>query len=86
MPVHTCDDFGRTPLHDAFWTPLPNPDAVAAMLDVDPALIAVADKRGATPLGYARPEHGAFWVDWLDKNRARYWPAKGGEGEGEIVG
>lgn len=57
------DDTGRTPLHDACWTAYPSPELVSFILDKEPDLLLVSDKRGHTPLDYARKDH---WQTWLD--------------------
>lgn len=57
------DDYGRTPLHDACWTPQPRFDLVRFILEEVPALLCVEDVRGHLPLHYVRKEH---WGDWCD--------------------
>ena len=39
LPVNISDDFGRTPLHDACWTPAPCFDVVGLLLDADRHLV-----------------------------------------------
>lgn len=56
------DDFGRTPLHDACWTPTPNFDLVDLIVHRCPDLLYIKDRRGHTPLFYARQNH---WQDWI---------------------
>merc|ERR1740138_1369274 len=51
------DDYHRTPLHDAFWTHTANYDVVELLL--------LPDKRGFTPLAYARAEHHQNWLRFL---------------------
>jgi len=63
MDLWIRDDAGRTPLHDAFWTPEPCYELVDYMLEWDHDLLFVVDKRGNAPLDYARK---VFWCDWLD--------------------
>ena len=60
------DDFGRTPLHDACWTPEPNFELMDVLLkncSID-ALLA-EDVRGHTPFHYARQDHWPKWVDFF---------------------
>ncbi|CAB9507668.1 ANK [Seminavis robusta] len=48
-------DYGRTPLHDAFWTFTNEPNSVqmiALLLKQCPEMLLVTDKRGFTPLDY----------------------------------
>jgi len=59
------DDAGRTPLHDACWTASPEPELVKFILDKDPDMLLVSDKRGHTPLDYARKDHWQTWVDFF---------------------
>lgn len=56
------DDFGRTPLHDACWTHTPNFQLVDMIVEKCPELLYVEDKRGHTPLFYARKEHWSQWI------------------------
>ncbi|GMI06993.1 hypothetical protein TrLO_g13203 [Triparma laevis f. longispina] len=81
---YICDDFGRTPLHDAFWTTSPNFDLVSFLISRSPTLIACRDKRGHTPPGYARKEHWEAWRDFFEKEKGRLWPMK--QMENSIVG
>mmetsp|Transcript_24338 Transcript_24338/g.40342 ORF Transcript_24338/g.40342 Transcript_24338/m.40342 type:complete len:328 (-) Transcript_24338:275-1258(-) len=59
------DDTGRTPLHDACWTAMPSPELVKFILDREPDLLLVSDKRGHTPLDYARKDHWQTWIDFF---------------------
>jgi len=59
------DDVGRTPLHDACWKKEPNFALVDLILDAEPELLLVADKRGHTPLEYVRREHWGQWIQYL---------------------
>merc|ERR1712224_1056513 len=61
------DDFGRTPLHDAFWTGEPNYMLIEYLLEKEPDIILMRDKRGHCPLEYARRDHWKQWIDFLDK-------------------
>lgn len=60
------DDTGRTPLHDACWTADPNSELVQFFLDRDPDMLLVADKRGHTPLDYARKDHLKYWLKYFE--------------------
>jgi len=61
------DDFGRTPLHDACWTPVPNFKLVDCILKKCPDLLYVKDKRGHTPLFYGRQNHWESWIRHLEE-------------------
>lgn len=65
VPVQVIDDMGRSPLHDAFWTPEPNTELVDLLLEKCPDLLLVKDKRGHTPLCYARRDHWSKWSEYL---------------------
>lgn len=67
--VDVRDDFGRTICHDAAWTTKPNTDVMDVLMKVvPPTFWILEDKRGHTPLDYARREH---WGQWLKYLRAR---------------
>mmetsp|Transcript_265 Transcript_265/g.417 ORF Transcript_265/g.417 Transcript_265/m.417 type:complete len:235 (-) Transcript_265:78-782(-) len=63
VSLRVIDDFGRTPLHDACWVPRPSFDLVDMLLNHEPELLLMSDKRGHTPLDYVRKEH---WKDWRE--------------------
>jgi ankyrin repeat protein len=69
VPVCVTDDMGRSPLHDAFWTIEPNFELMDILLRKCPDLLWISDKRGHTPLSYARPTHWTKWNEYL-KNRS----------------
>lgn len=60
------DDFGRTILHEACWTPSPNFTLVDTILNNCPDLLYIKDKRGHTPLFYARQNHWESWIRHLE--------------------
>ncbi|KAG7351654.1 ankyrin repeat domain protein [Nitzschia inconspicua] len=67
-----CDDFGRNIFHDALWTSTPNISVVDFLLDhVDPRLLLAEDVRGNTPFAYARKEHDARWIEFLQRRRTK---------------
>lgn len=68
VTVRIKDDFGRTPLHDAFFSPSPNSDLVALLIEECPSLLFISDVRGHTPLQYARAEHFEYWKQFLKKH------------------
>eukprot|EP00542_Grammatophora_oceanica_P010095 CAMPEP_0194047046 /NCGR_PEP_ID=MMETSP0009_2-20130614/23527_1 /TAXON_ID=210454 /ORGANISM="Grammatophora oceanica, Strain CCMP 410" /LENGTH=440 /DNA_ID=CAMNT_0038692559 /DNA_START=181 /DNA_END=1503 /DNA_ORIENTATION=+ len=71
------DDAGRTPLHDACWTASPQPDLVDYILSKDVDMLLVSDKRGHTPLDYAKKDHYEFWVKHFgDKDMKTLLPTR----------
>lgn len=68
--IRVRDDLGRTVLHDACWTAKPALDVMQYLIQNDPQLITVMDKRGSSPLGYARRDHWDLWCDFLLRNAA----------------
>jgi len=63
------DDCGRTPLHDACWHPVPQLTICKWILEEEPALFFITDRRGCTAFQYARPEHWPIWRKFLMDNR-----------------
>ena len=57
------DDTGRTPLHDACWTPNPCFELVDFILSKEKDMLYVSDKRGHTPLDYARKDSWDAWIE-----------------------
>jgi hypothetical protein len=70
-----CDDYGRTPLHDACWTPTPNFPLVDIILKKCPDLLFIKDKRGHTPLFYARQNHWEMWIRHLENKVSSLVPS-----------
>jgi Ankyrin repeats (3 copies) len=64
------DDFGRTILHDAFWTSSPRFELVDYLIRRVPDLLCVKDVRGHTPLCYVRKEHWDDWIAFLQTRKA----------------
>ncbi|CAB9500121.1 ANK [Seminavis robusta] len=65
VPLRICDDFGRTPLADACWTAEPNFDLIDFILEREPDLLFIKDRRGSTPLGYVRRPQWKLWNQYL---------------------
>eukprot|EP00542_Grammatophora_oceanica_P022339 CAMPEP_0194046972 /NCGR_PEP_ID=MMETSP0009_2-20130614/23239_1 /TAXON_ID=210454 /ORGANISM="Grammatophora oceanica, Strain CCMP 410" /LENGTH=376 /DNA_ID=CAMNT_0038692463 /DNA_START=167 /DNA_END=1294 /DNA_ORIENTATION=+ len=61
VDVRVCDDYGRSALHDSFWTREPSVELVQLILGKCPDLLIVQDKRCFTPLNYARRDDWALW-------------------------
>jgi hypothetical protein len=71
--VLICDDLGRTPLHDACWSKLPQFECVMAILERDLRLLRIVDCRGASPLHYIKREHWGAWRRFFDMKKEEYW-------------
>ena len=68
--VEIRDDFGRTPFHDACWTSTPNLDVMDILLQVaNPYMMLSEDVRGSVPFDYARKEHYAEWINYLQSRK-----------------
>merc|ERR1719491_2885378 len=69
------DDYHRTPLHDAFWSASPNKYQIVDLLLKQPetvALLLLKDKRGFTPLDYARGEEYEKWYHFLTARKTLF--------------
>lgn len=66
------DDFGRTPMHDACWRAQPDLELLDMLLDKAPQLLMLSDKRGHTPLDYARREHWDVLVPFLLERAGKF--------------
>lgn len=75
--VAICDESGRTPLHDAFWTAGSlNPRVLELIMLKAPHMMLATDRFGAVPLKYVAPKLWASACDWLDSVKDTYWPNK----------
>jgi hypothetical protein len=63
------DDTGRTPLHDACWNASPQLNICKWIIQRDPSLFLITDRRGCTAFQYARPQHWGIWRKFLFDNR-----------------
>jgi Ankyrin repeats (3 copies) len=77
------DDFNRTVLHDAFWTPEPNVELVEFLLRIVPDLLCVKDQRGHAPLDYVRSEHWKRWNEFIEERRNLFCLKFSGRVKGE---
>jgi hypothetical protein len=70
------DDYHRTPLHDAFWTPIASYDVVDFLLRQPNVvqLLLLKDVRGYTPLDYARSEDRGKWLRFLWERKSILHP------------
>lgn len=69
--LYIRDDYGRTPLHDACWTPSPKFDLIDFLIEQAPEFLNVKDVRGHTPLHYIRREHWAEWTKFLTDRKEK---------------
>jgi Ankyrin repeats (3 copies)/GAF domain len=69
LNVRTRDDGGRTPMHDACWNPEPLVDICTWLVEKDPSLLLIKDKRGYTAFQYARNTDWHVWRKFLFDNR-----------------
>jgi len=69
LGVRIRDDCGRTPLHDACWNPQAQTEILKWLIERDPSLLLISDKRGSTPFQYARPQDWPIWRQFLLDNR-----------------
>lgn len=64
--VNIKDDYGRTPLHDACWTAMPQFEIMEVILKATGnSMLLAADVRGHTPFDYARREHWGAWIKFF---------------------
>jgi hypothetical protein len=77
VSIFVRDDYGRTMLHDAFWTAEPNFALAAFLIKEAPEFLCVKDVRGHTPLNYVRKGDWSSWCNFLIQNKEllvpRYW-------------
>jgi Ankyrin repeats (3 copies) len=76
VPLAVCDDYGRTPLHDACWAHETNFPLVDLILTECPDLLYIQDKRGNTPLSYLRKDKWAAWNKFLNGKTAEFLKPK----------
>lgn len=74
VSLRVRDDYGRTPLHDACWTCTPNFELMDILIDTDPDLLLMSDKRGHSPLQYVRREHWPAWMEYLRRKKEALIP------------
>jgi len=70
VSLYVKDDYGRTPMHDACWAPVPNFPLMELLLEHAPEQIFLSDVRGHTPLSYTRKGDWIAWKKWLVEHEA----------------
>ena len=73
VPFAVCDDYGRSPLHDACWAHTTNFELVDLILTECPDLLYIQDKRGNTPLSYLKQNKWAAWNKYLNSKPASFF-------------
>lgn len=76
VPVQVCDDYGRNPLHDACWVHKPNFELMDLVLSKCPDLLYIKDRRGHTPLSFARRDQWKCWNDYVSKKTPEFLAPK----------
>jgi len=74
--LHLCDDFGRTPLHDACWTVDPCFRTISLFLDKDVNMLRLIDRRGSTPLDYVEKANQKKFIEFFLSKKDTYWPMR----------
>jgi hypothetical protein len=69
LNVRISDDCGRNPFHDICWNPKVHMKLAELVMERDPTLFLIGDKRGHTPFDYSRPEDWQTWRDFLLERR-----------------
>jgi Ankyrin repeats (many copies) len=77
LGVRISDDCGRNPFHDICWNPKVEVELAELILERDPTLLLIGDKRGHTPFDYARPEDWRTWREFLFERRILLNPLQG---------
>jgi ankyrin repeat protein len=72
VPVCVCDDYGRTPVHDACWVHKPDFELMDLLLGECPDLLYIKDRRGHTPLSFARRDQWKEWNAYLKRKSADF--------------
>ncbi|KAL3811252.1 hypothetical protein ACHAXA_003921 [Cyclostephanos tholiformis] len=76
VSLRVRDDFGRTPLHDACWRAEPDLELLEMLIDREPELLMLSDKRGHTPLCYSRREHWNLLIPFLRDRSEKFRPVE----------
>ena len=74
--VQVSDDYGRTPLHGAFFGSTPSYEIVELIIKRDRHLLQLCDQYGATPLAYVPRDQWGIWIDFFYSKRDDFWPRR----------
>eukprot|EP00980_Cylindrotheca_fusiformis_P000340 scaffold90_cov105-Cylindrotheca_fusiformis.AAC.3 len=69
LPLNVRDKFGRSPLHNACLTPIPNFDTVLMILKNSPKLVIFEDNKGNTPFECIPARNHGKWSRFLSEER-----------------
>ena len=72
VSIKVRDDYGRTPMHDACWRATVDVDLMDLLMETCPELLLLSDKRGHTPLDYARREHWEVLIPFLNERKHKF--------------
>jgi len=82
--LQVADDYGKTPLHDAFWASDPAYDVVNTLLKIDYTMLFMKDRRGHLPLSYVHVEDWNDWKTWVNEMVEEYFPVRPGGARGTL--
>ncbi|KAL7483083.1 hypothetical protein ACHAW6_008734 [Cyclotella cf. meneghiniana] len=74
VSLRVRDDYGRTPFHDACWRPELDLKLIDMLLEKEPKLLLLRDKRGHSPLDYTRRSHWAELIPFLLERSEKFQP------------
>jgi ankyrin repeat protein len=72
VSLRVRDDYGRTPFHDACWRSELDLELIDMLLEREPKLLMLCDKRGHTPLDYTRRCQWAELVPFLQARSEKF--------------
>ena len=75
VDLQVCDDYGRTPMHDACWASSPSFEIVKCLLRTDPAFLFLYDARGSLPLSYCTKSNWPVWRQFMEESIDLFFPA-----------
>eukprot|EP00545_Synedropsis_sp_CCMP1620_P005981 CAMPEP_0119012706 /NCGR_PEP_ID=MMETSP1176-20130426/7312_1 /TAXON_ID=265551 /ORGANISM="Synedropsis recta cf, Strain CCMP1620" /LENGTH=232 /DNA_ID=CAMNT_0006965717 /DNA_START=316 /DNA_END=1014 /DNA_ORIENTATION=+ len=84
LNVRISEDMGRNPFHDICWNPTVQIELALLLLERDPTLLLIGDKRGHTPFDYARPQDWPEWRAFLYEHRDMFEPLQGDSATREL--
>jgi ankyrin repeat protein len=68
------DDYGRTPMHDACWAPVPNFELMELLIQHAPEQLFLSDVRRHTPFSYVRKSDWKEWKKFLSERESMLLP------------
>ncbi|KAL3800168.1 hypothetical protein HJC23_001089 [Cyclotella cryptica] len=74
VSLRVRDDYGRTPFHDACWRAELDLELIDMLLEKEPKLLLLSDKRGHSPLDYTRRGHWAELMPFLLERSEKFQP------------